>query len=284
MYCPVSLRIVVIRPQLSIAFFSLLKKHDPDTLDFRKDLGNIEAAAQVSAATILSEISGLEGELGLSKRLVGDVGGLEVSNGEVKLETLTFPEFMKVATLAVTILRSEARRVLAKYDDMLSYFGEDPDTPSNDFFNTLKNFGSIFEKNLAEVSYVRASFVREIRGGEDTPYPRLPPAWYRCRSTKRKDSKQSGKGEPTIAKKGARTEKWETRAPPNSNKKKRFILVPLSILDAPFKMAILTQTLHLSSNQHQDSSALMIQRARTLRQQASSDSSSDSDQDFDGSE
>jgi len=155
----------------------LVQNQEPDTLDFRNDLANVLDASQVSISTIQTDIEGLSSDIAAAQLIINDdCGSLEFdfSKGSVpsdtQMEVISYPTFIHAAHIQMEALRNELNSMQREYLDVLDYFGEDPKLDSQDFFRSLNEFGSSFEKSIQEVNEaarLEALRVRRLRAEEE---------------------------------------------------------------------------------------------------------------------
>jgi len=151
----------------------LIQSQDPDTLNFRQDLSHIADAALLSASGMLADLSMLEQQLGSAQRVLDlsesahaaetrcdPKAAAEDMPCEDDVSSLCFPEFLRIASTQLASARAEVSRMQHKYTDILTYFGEDPELSSGDFFKTLNLFGVSFSQAMTEVGGKR----RELEG------------------------------------------------------------------------------------------------------------------------
>jgi hypothetical protein len=152
----------------------LVQRQEPDTLNFREDLANVPNASQVSTLTILTELKSLDSDLAAAQLVIHEVcESLEVEPADVcalsdaQLEIISYPVFIRAAHLQLEELRNEVVCMQREYHDVLSYFGEDPELNSEDFFRSLNEFGASFEQTILEVNEVARLEALKLRRQRD---------------------------------------------------------------------------------------------------------------------
>jgi hypothetical protein len=142
----------------------LIAKQEPDTLHFCEDLANIPCASQVSTSTILTEFKQLDSDLVAAQLVTANencglkpflsnlfnVGALD----DAQLEHVSCPVFIRAARTQLEELRVEVLCMQRKYLAVLSYFGENPELNSEDFFRSLNEFGALFKQTTLEENEV----------------------------------------------------------------------------------------------------------------------------------
>ena len=169
----------------------LVKKNDEDLVTFDSDLGSVTAAESILLDSLNSDVKAIGDELSsVHKTVAAEAERLEQA-GELKPMTLAdlaeqrtvvhhvgaVPQYNKIdhltgrtsmerftvnAKVACEQATKSINDVKTKYKTLLSYFGEDEQMATGDFFGTLRRFILEWKKATEQVEAIERKEVRRF--------------------------------------------------------------------------------------------------------------------------
>lgn len=172
----------------------LVRQNDENLLDFHKELKHIKQAENLLMDSITNDMKNLSDDLEGIREIVEKAAGAAEANGErtLSLEDLKeqrttirvngavaqfnqvdhitgrtpMERFMRKASNEVSDLVDLSGEVKSKYQDLLAFFGEDSQMPSNHFFGTMNRFTKEFIVSEQHVEKEEKAKEKERRRNE----------------------------------------------------------------------------------------------------------------------
>ncbi|PPQ68279.1 hypothetical protein CVT26_006195 [Gymnopilus dilepis] len=131
----------------------VLLRKDPSMVNFIEDLPSLEAAARVSVQTVTQSVNALVAGLDKVKAEVEEHRRLQSTHQDRFVQVMQLFIHEKLST--VDALKNMGQTVERDIRSLLTYFGENPDSPEapkpEDFFGLIASFSSSLQKCALEV-------------------------------------------------------------------------------------------------------------------------------------
>jgi hypothetical protein len=122
----------------------VVKKNDPDILDFSNEIATVEVAARSGCDMISGDVAKVRADLTALKKEVD----LQQKEG---ITDSALAKFTVEAEERIRAFEEEVGKVANKYEGLLRYFHEDTNTKADHFFDNLSQFCRSFERACLDV-------------------------------------------------------------------------------------------------------------------------------------
>jgi hypothetical protein len=199
----------------------LVRQNDENLLEFHKELKHLKQAENLLMDSITNDIKNLSDDLEGIREIVEKAAEAAEANGErtLSLEDLKeqrtnirvngavaqfnqvdhitgrtpMERFMRKASNEVSDLVALSVEVKSKYQNLLAFFGEDSQMPSNDFFGTMNRFTKEFIVSEQHVEKEEKAKEKERRRNEKKAS--ASPSAKSPRNSKARGFSRGGKGD-----------------------------------------------------------------------------------------
>ncbi|CAE7701703.1 Daam2, partial [Symbiodinium microadriaticum] len=113
----------------------VIQRNDESCLLFPEDLTHLTESERMSLSQISQELDTLRASQVKSMEVVRE---MRVQAGDQSVASMV--KFLEKAQQSIDEVSESVNRMQEKYQTVLAYFGEDPDTLSQEFFSTLEKF------------------------------------------------------------------------------------------------------------------------------------------------
>jgi len=134
----------------------IIEKNDKDILKVCVDLKPAIKAQRVMLESLTKAMNDLRRGL---QSIVKSI--LEEEKGNNNAENSSVKMFVMEAKTKLDSLSEECQKCKNDYANLLVYFGENPTMPSNEFFNTISRFITMFENSRSEIRQLQKAKARK---------------------------------------------------------------------------------------------------------------------------